>query len=89
MSILFRARSWIFSHHVRNTDRNPSSFFFINSSHFPSRRDDLQNKSPTTEMKRLYKPMDEEKFLSKSLTEIRQEFRKMPNPPAKDPFAAK
>lgn len=40
-------------------------------------------------MKRLYKPMDEEKFLSKNLTEIRQEFRKMPNPPAKDPFAAK
>jgi hypothetical protein len=37
----------------------------------------------------LYKPVDETEFLSKTHLEIKQEFRKMPNPPAKDAYAAK
>lgn len=36
-----------------------------------------------------YKTLTEEEFLSKTQSEIRQEFRKMLNPPAKDPYAAK
>ena len=37
----------------------------------------------------LYQPLNENEFLSKTELEIRQEFRKMPNPPAKDTHAAK
>ena len=37
----------------------------------------------------LYKPLNEREFLSRTSMEIRQEFRKMPNPPAKDTHAAK
>lgn len=37
----------------------------------------------------LYMPLNESEFLSKTHSEIRQEFRKMPNPPAKDTYAAK
>jgi hypothetical protein len=37
----------------------------------------------------LYKPLNETEFLSKSHMEIKQEFRQMPNPPAKDTHAAK
>jgi hypothetical protein len=45
---------------------------------------------PKYDIKRnLYKPLNETEFLSKTHSEIRQEFRKMPNPPAKDAYAAK
>jgi hypothetical protein len=37
----------------------------------------------------IYKPLTIAEFLSKTPLEIRQEFRKMPNPPAKDTHAAK
>ncbi len=37
----------------------------------------------------LYKPLNEREFLAKTSMEIRQEFRKMSNPPAKDTHAAK
>ncbi len=37
----------------------------------------------------LYKPLNEREFLSKTSMEIRQEFRKIPNPPARDTNAAK
>lgn len=37
----------------------------------------------------LYKPLNATEFLAKTQTEIRQEYRKMPNPPAKDAYAAK
>ena len=37
----------------------------------------------------LYKPLNEAEFLSKTYSEIRQEFRKLPNPPAKDTHAAR
>ena len=37
----------------------------------------------------IYKTLTEQEFLTKSEYEIRQEFRKMPNPPPKDPYAAK
>jgi hypothetical protein len=37
----------------------------------------------------LYKSLNETEFLSKTHSEIKQEFRKMPNPPAKDIHAAK
>jgi hypothetical protein len=52
------------------------------------------NKNEKHDIKRipitnLYKPLNEIEFLSKTHSEIRQEFRKMPNPPAKDPYAAK
>jgi protein tyrosine phosphatase len=36
-----------------------------------------------------YKPLNENDFLSKTHSEIRQEFRKIPNPPAKDTHVAK
>ena len=36
-----------------------------------------------------YKPLNEKEFLTRTPIEIRQEFRKIPNPPAKDPYAAK
>ncbi len=37
----------------------------------------------------IYKPLNEIEFLSKTHSEIKQEFRKMSNPPAKDTHAAK
>lgn len=37
----------------------------------------------------LYKPLDEKEFLSKTPMDIRQEFRRLPNPPARDAHAAK
>lgn len=37
----------------------------------------------------LYSSLNEMEFLSRTSAEIRQEFRKMPNPPAKDTYAAK
>lgn len=37
----------------------------------------------------IYKPLTEEEFLVKTSAEIRQEFRRMANPPAQDPHAAK
>lgn len=37
----------------------------------------------------IYRPLVDEEFLAKTQFEIRQEFRRMPNPPAKDPHAAK
>ncbi|CAF3353527.1 unnamed protein product [Rotaria sp. Silwood1] len=37
----------------------------------------------------LYKPFNAIEFLAKTQSEIRQEFRKLPNPPAKDTHAAK
>jgi len=37
----------------------------------------------------IYKSLNEIEFLSKTHSEIKQEFRKMPNPPAKDIHAAK
>lgn len=37
----------------------------------------------------LYKPLTAAEFLNKRESEIRQEFRKLPNPPAKDTHAAK
>ena len=37
----------------------------------------------------LYKPLNEKEFLSKTSMEIRQEFRRLPNPPARDAHAAK
>ncbi|CAF3767078.1 unnamed protein product [Rotaria magnacalcarata] len=37
----------------------------------------------------LYKPLNETDFLSKPHAEIRKEFRKIPNPPAKDTYAAR
>jgi hypothetical protein len=37
----------------------------------------------------LYKQLNAAEFLAKTQAEIRQEFRKMPNPPAKDAHAAK
>ena len=36
-----------------------------------------------------YKLLNAAEFLAKTQAEIRQEFRKMPNPPAKDAYAAK
>ena len=36
-----------------------------------------------------YRALSEAEFLVKSQAEIRQEFHKMPNPPAKDPHAAR
>ncbi len=45
--------------------------------------------SKRTIIKNLYKPLNETEFLSKTNSEIKQEFRKMPNPPAKDTYAAK
>jgi hypothetical protein len=36
-----------------------------------------------------YKPLNTQEILSKTPAEIKQEFRKMPNPPAKDPHAAR
>ncbi|CAF1085029.1 unnamed protein product [Rotaria sordida] len=42
-----------------------------------------------TAITNLYKPLNETEFLSKTHSEIRQEFRKMPNPPAKDTHVAK
>ena len=36
-----------------------------------------------------YRPLNETEFLSKTELEIRKEFRKIPDPPAKDPHAAK
>ncbi len=43
-------------------------------------------KRPTNQ---LYKSLNAIEFLAKTQSEIRQEFRKMPNPPAKDTHAAK
>jgi hypothetical protein len=37
----------------------------------------------------LYRLFSETEFLAKTSSEIRQEFRKLPNPPAKDTYAAK
>ncbi len=37
----------------------------------------------------LYKPLNATEFLAKTPGEIRQEYRKMPNPPAKDAHVAK
>jgi hypothetical protein len=37
----------------------------------------------------IYKSLNEIEFLSKTHSEIKQEFRKMSNPPAKDTHAAK
>jgi len=36
-----------------------------------------------------YKPLNATEFLAKTQAEIRHEYRKMPNPPAKDTYAAK
>jgi hypothetical protein len=36
-----------------------------------------------------YKPLNATEFLARTHAEIRQEYRKMPNPPAKDAHAAK
>ena len=37
----------------------------------------------------LYKPLAAVEFLAKTHAEIKQEYRKMPNPPAKDTQAAR
>ena len=37
----------------------------------------------------LYKPLTAAEFLAKTNTEIKQEYRKLPNPPAKDTQAAR
>lgn len=37
----------------------------------------------------LYKPLTAAELLAKTHSDIRQEYRKMPNPPAKDTRAAK
>lgn len=37
----------------------------------------------------LYKPLNEQEFLSRTSMDIRQEFRRLPNPPARDAHAAK
>lgn len=37
----------------------------------------------------LYKPLNATEFLNKTQGEIRQEYRKMSNPPAKDTHAAR
>jgi hypothetical protein len=37
----------------------------------------------------LYKPLTAAEFLAKTNAEIKQEYRKMPNPPAKDTQAAR
>ncbi|CAF2520202.1 unnamed protein product [Rotaria sp. Silwood2] len=42
-----------------------------------------------TTIANIYKPLNEMEFLSKTHSEIRQEFRKMSNPPAKDTRVAK
>ncbi len=54
-----------------------------NREHVLVKRD---TKRPTNS---LYKPLNATEFLSKTSGEIRQEYRKMPNPPAKDAHAAK
>lgn len=36
-----------------------------------------------------YKSLTESEFLSKTHLEIRQEFRRIPNPPARDTYVAK
>lgn len=37
----------------------------------------------------LYKPLNEKEFLSRTSMDIRQEFRRLPNPPARDAHVAK
>ena len=51
----------------------------------------LNDKRETKRMIRqnLYKPLNEREFLAKTTADIRQEFRRLPNPPARDPHAAK
>lgn len=49
----------------------------------------LRRDTRRTTTNSLYKPLSPAEFLRKTQAEIRQEFRKLPNPPAKDTHAAK
>jgi len=50
---------------------------------------ELRRDGKRTTITNSYKSLAETEFLSKTHSEIKQEFRKMPNPPAKDIHAAK
>lgn len=86
----------------RRKQRSPKmNFFFLSAGKFLISQEilptitvepsvDTRNVDPKRmAVKSPYKPMNETEFLSKSENEIRREFRKLPDPPAKDPFAAK
>ncbi|CAF0961298.1 unnamed protein product [Adineta steineri] len=59
-----------------------------NREHVITKRDNKKTTTTTT-TNSLYKPLTPTEFLNKTQSEIRQEFRKMPNPPAKDTHAAR
>lgn len=58
------------------------------SEHTGLKRDGKRTATTTT-MPSLSKPLTAIEFLAKTPTQIRHEYRKLPNPPAKDTHAAK
>lgn len=74
--------------HLSTDQKNKNGYDLVNSMNENGYRETKCDIKRTATIN-LHRTLNETEFLSKSHSEIRKEFRKLPNPPAKDTHVAK